>query len=243
MTSAKLIRNYQQRCSANYSLSIGLPKDYSYPTGNAIRPVPPIQTTTHGLMIIGAYPSARFERRLSTVTNKRRLIPIADNLQPFGTEVYFDGIQVRRLESGAGLKQYVLDPLDLKYEQCWITDLVKVFLYKPEHAASCEDIFPGFKPIVLRPSFTKLGTKSISWIRDEIDLCEPKIIITLGEEVAKIVSGSNLTADKLLIPKPFYPETLKGHRTYYCPHPDACRRSSRWKKRMQEIVEEIRGTI
>jgi len=243
MTSAKLIHNYQQRCSADYSASIGLPEDYKYPTGNPIRPVPPIQTSTHGLMIIGAYPSARFERHLSPVSKKRRLIPVADNLQPFGTEVYFDGIQVRRLESGAGLTQYILKPLGLKREECWITDLVKVFLYKPEHADSCEDIFPGFKTIVLRPSFIELGSKSISWIRDEIDLCEPKLIITLGEEVAKIVSGSKLSADNLLIPEPFYPEKLNGHKTYYCPHPDACRRSSHWTERMQEIVQLIMVTI
>jgi len=50
------------------------------------------------------------------------LIPIADNLQPFGEEVYFDGTQVRRLESGAGLREYLLGPFGLEPDQCWITD-------------------------------------------------------------------------------------------------------------------------
>lgn len=243
MSRIIMIRNYQQRCSAEYSASIKLPEDYRYPTGNPIRPIPPIETCTQGLMIIGAYPSARFESRPSRVSNRRRLVPVADNLQPFGTEVYFDGVQVRRLESGAGLNQYLLEPLGLKREKCWITDLVKVFLYKPEHANSCAEIFPEFKVNVLRPAFSKLGRMSVSWIREEIDLCEPKVIITLGEEVAKIVSGSKLAADELLVPEPSYPELLDGHKTYYCPHPDACRRSPQWRERMQKIVQAIIGTL
>lgn len=131
MTTAIEIRQYQLRCYEQYASSVGLPEDYRYPTGNPIRPVVPVRTDCGGVMIIGAYPSARFESSPSLTTGRRRLIPIADNLQPFGTEEYFDGTHVRRLESAAGLKEYLLDRLELPHVAYWVTDLVKVFLYKP----------------------------------------------------------------------------------------------------------------
>ena len=196
-------------------------------------------------MIIGAYPSARFERRVSPISAKRRLIPIADNLQPFGNEVYFDGIQVRRLESSAGLRQYLLDPLGMQPDECWITDLVKVFLYKPEHADSCADAVPGFKAMVLRQTFSKIAKekKNLKWVEEECSLCEPKVVVTLGEEVARVISGLTLPADDLLVPKAYKPEVLDGHKTYFCPHPDACRRSAHWRERMQEIVHVLREDL
>ncbi len=243
MANAEAILKFQQRCAAEYSINIGLPEDYQYPNGNPIRTVPPIQTRRHGLMIVGAYPSARFESRLSSTSSHRRLIPIADNLQPFGDEVYFDGVRVRRLESGAGLIRYLLGPLGMRADECWITDLVKVFLYKPEHADSCANVVPGFKATILRPHFLELGKKSLKWIKAEYDICEPKLVVTLGEEVARIISGSTLPADKLLVPTPARPATFRGCVTYHCPHPDACRRSTRWRNRMEEIVPAIRDRL
>jgi uracil-DNA glycosylase len=196
-------------------------------------------------MIIGAYPSARFESRLSPISAKRRLVPVADNLQPFGNEVYFDGIRVRKLESGAGLRQYLLEPLSLRPDECWITDLVKVFLYKPEHADSCADVVPGFKATVLRQSFSNLAKKkrNLKWVEEEYILCEPKVVVTLGEEVARVISGLTLSADELLVPKSFNPEIFGGCKTYFCPHPDACRRSAHWRERMREILQVLREEL
>lgn len=99
-----------------------------------------MQTATGGLMIVGAYPSARFESRPSVSRpGRQRLVPIADNLHPFAKEEYFDGVRVRRLESGKGIRTHLLEPLGLVADDCWITDLVKVFLYKPDHVDSCGD--------------------------------------------------------------------------------------------------------
>lgn len=241
MSSAILA--YQQKCSATYSEALGLPADYRYPSGNPIRPVGPIRTTTGGVMVVGAYPSARFESRSSCTSARRRLIPVADNLDPFGNEVYFDGLRVRRPESGSGLRTYVLAPLGLGPEECWITDLVKVFLYKPTHADGCADVFPGFRPPILRPQFLSLGSKSLSWIHEEIGLCQPKVIVTLGEEVARVVSSSVSPADDLLSAKPYHPDVFSQRTTFHCPHPDACRRSDRWRIRMHEIAFQIRTEL
>ena len=194
-------------------------------------------------MIIGAYPSARFESRQSPKTGLKRLIPIADNLQPFGTEVYFDGTQVRRLESAHGLNQFLLSPLSLSLADCWVTDLVKVFLYKPAHKNSCADAVPGFRAPVLRSHFGELARKSLKWIEEEYELCAPRIVVTLGEEVAQALIRTPLTTDRLLSAEPKHPECLNGATTYCCPHPDGCRRSNKWRTRMKLIVEKIREEL
>ncbi len=191
-------------------------------------------------MIIGAYPSARFESRQSPKTGHRRLIPVADNLQPFGSEVYFDGTQVRRLESAHGLNEFFLSPLSLTLEACWVTDLVKVFLYKPEHHDSCADAVPGFHAPVLRHKFKDLARDSLKWIQDEYALCRPQIIVTLGEEVARTIHNKPTSTDELLSVNAKHPECFNGTSTYYCPHPDGCRRSPEWRDRMKQIVDRIR---
>lgn len=245
MPSNRVILTYQQKCYADYVRSIGLPQPYTYPDGNPIRPLPPVQTAVGGLMIVGAYPSARFESRFSrTHPHRHRLVPVADNLQPFGYEQYFDGIRVRTLESADGLREYILGGLPLSLEQCWITDIVKVFLYKPEHAVSCGAVHPEFKVPVLRSRFRDLAQKSLSWLQEECKLCNPKLVVTLGEEVAQVVSGElSASADDLLTRGVTCSTVLGSYPTLFLPHPDACRRSEKWRTRMANRLEMIRTLI
>lgn len=244
MAKNDLTLTYQQECYKDYSRSIGLPENYTYPDGNSIRPLPPIQIAVRGLMIVGAYPSARFESRPSRLQPGRyRLIPIADNLQPFGPEQYFDGLRVRTLVSANGLDEYLLLKLNLTLQDCWITDIVKVFLYKPEHIDACKDVCPDFKAMELRSKFKKLALESLDWLRKECKFCEPKVIVTLGEEVAQVVSGeNNATADDLLF-NISYPSNLDSYPTIFLPHPDACRRFGKWRSRMPEGVEKVKSFL
>src|SRR5687768_1453103 len=122
------VNSFRQRCFREYVDDIGLPTPYVYPDGNPIRPVLPVHVGAHSLLIVGAYPSARFEKRRSTKATGYRLIPVADNLHPFAIEEYFDGLIVRRLTSGDELLAEYLQPLGRIAGECWITDLVKVFL-------------------------------------------------------------------------------------------------------------------
>jgi len=243
MPKDTIILRYQQRCYAEYSTSIGLAEIYHYPTGNPIRPLPPVQTARRALMIVGAYPSARFESRRSPTTGRKRLIPVADNLQPFGDEVYFDGTRVRRLESGATIREFLLDPLDVRLDDCWVTDLVKVFLFKPEHADSCADVVASFAAPILRPSLLSLGRKSLAWLQRECEICEPGVIVTLGEDVARVVTSAKTPTNGLLAPTPSRPESLGGRLTFHCPHPDACRRFQKWRDRMESTVPAIRNEM
>ena len=244
-TGNNAILAYQQKCYREYAHSIGLPEPYTYPDGNPIRPLPPVQTAVGGLMIVGAYPSARFESRPSRNQPRRyRLVPVADNLQPFGYERYFGGLRVRTLESADGLQKYLLASLSLSFEQCWITDIVKVFLYKPEHTASCGAVHPEFRVPELRSHFRNLARKSLSWLQGECRLCKPKLIVTLGAEVAQVVSGElSASADKLLSPDVTRSTALGSYPTLFLPHPDACRRSEKWRTRIAERIETIRTIL
>ena len=236
------IREYQQKCFSEY-LSIQdakgkalFPKSYTYPDGNPIRPLPPAQTACGGLMIVGAYPSARFESRPSKQRpGRRRLVPVADNLHPFADETYFDGLRLRVLESAKGLRKYLLCPLRVDAERCWITDLVKVFLYKPEHVDSCGDACPGFPVPQLRTRYAELAQASLPWIKEECGLCRPKLVVTLGEEVAQAVSGErNAKADDLLNRDVQEPEAIGRFPALYLPHPDACRRNPEWREQLRK---------
>jgi uracil-DNA glycosylase len=245
MKTEPSILRYQQKCFREYARTLGLPDDYAYPTGNPIRPLPPIQTTAANLMVVGAYPSARFESRPSRGSPSRcRLVPVADNLQPFGQEQYFDGRRVRTLESGAGLDQYLFTPLGMRREAAWITDLVKVFLYKPAHVDSCRDVFPDFRATELRSRFRELALRSLPWLEEECRLCRPKLIVTLGEEVAQAVSGEyNTGADDLLSRDVTEAPSIGGWPVLFLPHPDACRRKEKWRQRMLERIVLARDTL
>jgi hypothetical protein len=89
----KVILDFQKNCYNKYLDELKtkglIPEQYLFPFGNPIRPVIPTKTSINGIMIIGAFPSARFE------SIDGLLVPCANNLSPFGEEEYFDGMQVR----------------------------------------------------------------------------------------------------------------------------------------------------
>lgn len=93
----------------------------------------PIETALNKVMIVGAYPSAKF---FTVRANDDTLVtdtPVADNDSPFSNEQYFDGSRVRTIPSGKELNEVILDRLGIDKSDCWITDLVKVFLFKEGH--------------------------------------------------------------------------------------------------------------
>lgn len=239
------IFKYQQICYKNYLRSIGLPDSYTYPDGNPIRPLPPAQTAAGELIIIGAYPSARFESRPSRLhPTIYRLIPIADNLQPFGYKQYFDGLRVRTLKSADGLQKFLLSKIGRTPQQCWITDIVKVFLYKDSHIESCQDVYPAFQMTTLSSKFKKLAKKSLNWLQDECQICQPKLIVAPGEESAQVISDElTVSADILLERDIIYPSNLKDYPTLFHPHPDASRRFKKWRQKIVERIEIIKSFI
>ena len=121
------IRRLREWIYSGYAESVGLEPRACYMHGTPLRPVVPLDVAQGGLFVIGAYPSARFHQ-IDGVND----VPIADNLGPFESERWFDGIRVREQPSAAELHDLFLKPLGVPREECWITDLVKVFLFKDE---------------------------------------------------------------------------------------------------------------
>lgn len=122
------IKEYQRDCFYNYKQEINYPENYSYLDGNSINVLVPIETAKNEIMIVGAYPSAKFY-----TINGIPDTPMADNDSPFSNESYFDGSRVRTIPSGKELNEVILEKIGVKRESCWITDLVKVFLFKQGH--------------------------------------------------------------------------------------------------------------
>lgn len=82
-------------------------------------------------------------------------------------------------------------------------------------------------PIAIRDEIKNLGLKSLSWIKQECEICDPAAIITLGEEVARIITKSKEPVDELLSAVPARPDIFAGRPTFLSPHSDACRRAAK----------------
>jgi uracil-DNA glycosylase len=178
------IRSFQRALYSNYKSDLSLPDKYKYMYGNPVQPVVPLDTTKRGIFIIGAYPSAQF----ATINNERD-VPVGDNLWPFPDYRYFDGSRIRTVASGEELVREYLEPLGLSRDRCWITDLVRIFLFKKGHLAKYRRLDCVWPERETRSKFDKYAIEGIHWLEAEIKLAQPRLVITLGSEVAGILQS------------------------------------------------------
>jgi uracil-DNA glycosylase len=177
----KRIQQYQKSCFKDYKSSINYPEKYEYFYGNPINVLVPVETEINKAMIVGAYPSAKF----FTIKGKTN-VPIASNDSPFSDELYFDGSRARSIPSGKELNEVILQRIGLKREDCWITNMVKVFLFKDGHI----DKYKALDKKSMeenRSKYMEYAEKSMEWLEKEIKICQPSVIILLGMEVIKTV--------------------------------------------------------
>jgi uracil-DNA glycosylase len=108
---------------------------------------------------------------------------------PFEPERYFDGQRVRTQASADELRDLLFGPLALDRSRCWVTDLVKVFLFKPGHRGKYEAL--GVVPPLgyERERFEELAEAAVPWLESEILMAAPRLLVTLGSEVAGILRG------------------------------------------------------
>lgn len=177
---AMTVSDYQKKCFAEYKSKIGYPEDYRYLHGTHINVLVPIETTQNKVMIIGAYPSAKFFT-IDGIPDT----PVADNDSPFSNESYFDGSRVRTIPSGKELNEVILNRIGVKRSDCWITDLIKVFLFKDGHINRYKKL-GKFDLSENRSKFKEFADKSLIWIDEEIEICNPSVIILLGVEVTEV---------------------------------------------------------
>ena len=180
--SKPAVQDFQRRLYASYTRDLSLPPTYKYIYGNPVQPLVPLDTAQGGVCIIGAYPSAQF----ATICAERD-VPVADNCGPFSTERYFDGSRVRTVASGDELEKAYLCPLGLLRKQCWITDLVRVFLFKEGHLAKYRCLGCAWPERETRSQFECFAHQGMHWLEEELTLAQPRLVITLGAEVAGLL--------------------------------------------------------
>lgn len=230
--SSRIIR-YLRSTHQNYCEQIGYGVEETFLYGNPLLPVLPVDIAQDSLMIVGAYPSARF-----ATVNSLRDVPVGDNLHPFSQETYFDGGGIRRQASEVELRKFYLDPLGLTRSACWITDLVKVFLFKPGHAEKYRKLGRTVKES--RSQFRTLANQSLSFLNDEIRLANPVAILLLGAEVTSIVLGISESAAKELMRRAepvAYELEERNTLAYPAAHPGILMRGGE-KNRWPEITNE-----
>ncbi|MDZ7740197.1 MAG: hypothetical protein U5Q03_00090 [Bacteroidota bacterium] len=166
---------------------------YCFIDGKTVKVHVPVDIAIGKLMIVGAYPSAIFE-----TIKKIKDIPVGDHSHPFSNEKYFDGSRIRTVESGRELDEYYLSKLGISRNDCWITNLVKVFLFKPGHINKYNEIRPDCTTIATRNQYRIFAIRSLEYFTKEVELAKPKIILTLGSEVTAAIhqcSEKNLCKD------------------------------------------------
>jgi len=170
------IQQYQKKCSKEYAKSIKFAEETSYLYGNPVRTVVPIETAIGKTMVIGPYPAAKmyFEKDIPDV-------PLYDGIAPFSIEPYYDGSRVRSSYTGQELSEVILESLEIPREHCWLTSLVKVFLFDDDHVKKYHRLGKEIKEN--RSNYMDYANRSLNWIRQEIEIANPKIILLLGAEV------------------------------------------------------------
>ncbi len=180
------IQQYQKKCSKEYAKSIKFPEETSYLYGNPVKTVVPIETAIGKTMVIGPFPAAKLY-----FVDDIPDVPLYDATAPFSIEPYYDGSRVRSSYTGQELSEVILETLEIQREHCWLTSLVKVFLFDDDHVKKYHRL--GKEITENRSKYMDYSNKSLSWIRQEMEIANPKIILLLGAEV---VSSLLLVSEK-----------------------------------------------
>lgn len=179
---ATKISQLQRLIVEQYAVDLGLEARPAYVSGAPLRPLPPLDVGIDSVMILGAYPSARFG-----VVSGIRDVPVGDNMGPFEPERYFDGQRVRTQASADELRQLFFNPLGLDRADCWITDIVKVFLFKEGHRKKYETLDATPPKGYRREEFERLARESLRWLEMEVEAAAPRLMVTLGSEIAGLL--------------------------------------------------------
>jgi uracil-DNA glycosylase len=225
------ITSYQKKCFNEYKKDIGYPANYTYFYGNPINVLVPIEITTNKIMIVGAYPSAKFFR-LNGIND----VPLYDNDAPFSNEKYFDGTQTRCIPSGNELDK-ILNKIGVNRNDCWITDLVKLFLFKKGHIKKYNKL--GKNDLIEnRTRFIDYAKKSLKWLEYEITIAKPSIIITLGREVTSIVFNISENSATNYLDGSCRKKTVldKEVNIISLPHPGNLMRNNNWTERFENTI-------
>ena len=85
------------------------------------------------------------------------------------------------------MEEAYLALLELKREQCWLTNLVKVFLFKEGHIDKYRRLDCDWPSRPNRDAFEQYAREGLDWLAEELKVSRPRVIITLGTEVAGVL--------------------------------------------------------
>lgn len=232
------VREYAASVDQTYMASVGFPPNYRFALGGVVLPLPPIQVQHGRVFIIGAYPSAVFR------TIQKRRVP-ADNLKmPFDAADSPGGVNASARE----LDKFYLKPLGLNREDCWITNLVKPFLFKKVHVDQFRALGSTQSAQTTRDEYERYAGAGLEWIDTELEIAEPKLIIALGAEVAGIIGNvaSNHAREELLSPYRIHTIQRRGreYKIIYMVHPgQLMRKTEKWTKIHQTGLDSLRPIV
>ena len=240
MKTTNDILKFQQECYKHYLNDIRekiteFPEKYLFPDGNSILPILPVKTEKGKLMFVGAFPSARFENRNGL------LIPATNNLSPFGKEEYFDGQQIRKQASREVLEEEFFSKLNINGDEHWITDLVKVYLMPEKHIKNCIQINSNLKYVDTHKLFKKIAIASLEWFYREVEICKPRLIVTFGEVVARVIKSDFKSNNQELLSGQISQVRILDldYNICHLPHPEIVRRNKEWQENNSIIMSQL----
>jgi uracil-DNA glycosylase len=176
---------FRQKCLVGYNKDIELLPEHMYynvdprypsKPREQIKPIVPKKTAYNNIMIVGEYPSAIFY-------NKK--IPIGNIKEPFSAD---------ETDSGDTLDD-MLPEVGIERDDCWITNLVKVFLFKVERDVDGK-IRRRYSDPERKLMFRGYAEKSMKWLYYELSIANPKIIIALSKNVFDILIEKSYEVNK-----------------------------------------------
>lgn len=186
------IQGYQKKCYRQYKESIGYPAERSFLWGNPVEVVVPIETATGGAMVVGFHPLAK-----TYEVGEHKDVPLYSANYPYSGESYFDGREVRNIGEGEYLNE-VLQKLGLERSSCWITTLIKLYLFSSKDVARYNKL-GNFKVAPDEFNFKEWGEKSLPWLETEVMLANPKVILLSGLETISLFFDVSPTKAKHLV--------------------------------------------
>lgn len=179
------IQNYQQRLYHHYQKGLSLPPTYRYLHGQPVETRVPIQTTPRPFCLIAPFPPA--QRRM---VGGEPDVPVGDGWPIWSGGPYFDGRRVTALHPPPALDRAYLEPLGLHPDDCWLTYLVKVFLFRDEDLSKYRRLGCPWPEQETFSQFDTLARRSLNWLAEELALIRPRLVITLGTEVAGVLQDT-----------------------------------------------------
>ena len=186
------ILNYQKKCYRQYKESIGYPQERAFLYGNPVEVALPVDVVDNKAMVVGFHPLAR-----TYDVEDQKDVPLYSVGFPFREEQYFDG---KQLVSTPGRKDLatVLGRLGISLDDCWLTTLVKIYLFSSKDVAKYNKL-GNYKVAPDEFNFKEYGAKSMPWIQQEINLASPELLILVGLETISLFYDLTPTKAKHLI--------------------------------------------